>query len=131
MRNFMYVMAAMVCGATWAMPAGAVTYAEVGDTGDLPAGAQNVGLGVDTITGDISFGGDVDMYQLLLAAGTYTFETRNSFSGGGTLHDPNLFLFNALGNPLAGNDDGASGNPGIPGGDLLDSAFTLNLTAGI
>jgi hypothetical protein len=113
----------------------AATYFESGDTGQFLASAQNIGLGVDRITGSLDLNptegpaDPVDMYAIVLpTGGTFRFETRSltSAKDGETLIDPNLFLFNSLGNPLQGDDDGAA----TPSSPSFDSAIELLLGAG-
>ena len=61
------------------------------------------------VMGSISANGDQDWYAFYLTAGTpYQFDLVGSMTGGGTLTDPFLELFNASGTPIASDDDGAS-----------------------
>ncbi|KMK68403.1 calcium-binding protein [Puniceibacterium sp. IMCC21224] len=70
----------------------------------------------DTTTGQLSIGGtsggeleeigDTDWFAITLEAGMhYEFNQTGAFSGGGTLDDPYLELYDRSGNFLAGNDD--------------------------
>jgi Bacterial pre-peptidase C-terminal domain len=84
----------------FAPAAGAVE--EQGDTGDLPATAQDASTeDVTRIDGSFADGSDVDVYRLCLSGG-------GSFSAstiGGTTVDTQLFLFDAEGRGVYANDD--------------------------
>jgi len=75
---------------------------EAGDAGDLPATAQDLsGAPVDAIDGSIGAADDQDLYRVCLEGG-------GSFSAttvGGTQLDTQLFLFDAAGMGVYGNDD--------------------------
>ena len=85
-----------------ALPAVAMGATETGDAGDLPATAQDLsGAPVDAIDGTIAAGDDQDLYRICLAGG-------GSFSAstvGGTVLDTQLYLFDAAGLGVYGNDD--------------------------
>lgn len=103
----------------------AVTFTEVGDAGQLLGAAQEVGPSVNTVSGAISFGGDIDLFKLLFdVATTVTFDgiANDSDSDSDSDFDPNLHLFNAVGNPLAADDDGGIG---------LNSRIIFNIFPGI
>ena len=75
---------------------------EQGDAGDLPASAQDLsGEGVVRIDGNFATPTDVDMYRLCLpGGGTFSASTL-----GGSEVDTQLFLFDANGLGVYGNDD--------------------------
>ena len=79
---------------------------ESGDAGDLPATAQDAGSGgVPEILGSFPGGGDVDVYRVCLSDGA-------SFSAstvGQTALDTQIFLFDAQGLGVYGNDDAGLG----------------------
>jgi hypothetical protein len=91
---------------------------ESGDAGDLPASAQEVS---DTsISGTIASSSDVDMYKVCLSGG-------GSFSAttvGGASFDTQLFLFDANGLGVYGNDDDIHiyGPSTLPSGHALTPA---------
>lgn len=80
------------------------------------ANATVVTAGTTSITGSVGFGNDNDVFTFgIPTAGTYTF-TCNS-----TAIDPDLLLYNALGQGIGASDDqGGGGN----------SRITINLAAG-
>ncbi|TRW98855.1 calcium-binding protein [Paracoccus sp. M683] len=78
-----------------------------------------------TTRSNIDHRGDTDSFQTTLIEGlTYTARVSGSYSGGGTLADPNLRLLDSAGNPLLFNDD-------IVNGVNRDAqlTFTVNRTA--
>jgi len=79
-------------------------WTEVGDAGDLPGTAQTVvGIGpLTTITGTLSSDLDADMYKIKITDPA-------GFSAYAAAYDPQLFLFDASGMGVYGNDDGGSG----------------------
>ena len=77
--------------------ASALTFTEVGDTGQLIGTAQNVGPGVDTITGYIN--GAADLFAINLAGGNFSATTA------GSEFDTALFLFDSDGYGLIFNED--------------------------
>jgi hypothetical protein len=88
---------------TFAPVAGAAD--EEGDAGNLPATAQDLSAGVDTITGTVAGSSDIDMYRVCLDGG-------GSFSAssvGGTTVDTQLFLFDSAGHGVYANDDERDG----------------------
>lgn len=61
----------------------------------------------ESVTGEIEIAGDTDWYAVDLQAGeTYAFDLEGTPSGGGTLQDTYLTLYDELGNPIRENDDG-------------------------
>lgn len=106
-------------------PAGAATFAEVGDAGPLPATAQNV-TGVEPVTEITGTLGGAppgeDMYRLCLAGnGTFSASTVGT---PGTFSDTQLFLFDAAGNGVYANDDAPGGGfrSTLPASDPLTPA---------
>lgn len=83
-----------------AMPASAVTFNEVGDTGQTLSTAQTVGEGSDQISGTISSSTDVDLYKLSLPSGSFSASTQ-----GGSSFDTELYLFDSIGKGIVFNDD--------------------------
>jgi hypothetical protein len=81
----------------------ASTYAESGDSGDLPAQAQSIdGRGAPTeITGTLDGDDDVDLYALCLEGGG-TFSAAVS---AGEFEETQLFLFDAAGRGVYFSDD--------------------------
>ena len=78
--------------------ANALIYAEIGDSGDLPATSQSVTNGTTQITG--SAGSlDIDMYGFSWVGGALTIDTF------GSTYDTILYLFDSSGLGIAGNDD--------------------------
>ncbi len=64
-----------------------------------------------TGTASLQVAGDTDIWSTTLINGlTYTIQERGSPSGGGTLSDPYLALRDAVGNSIAFDDDGGTGN---------------------
>jgi hypothetical protein len=85
-----------------ALVPGAFAASEIGDAGDLPATANDMGLGpVTTIDGTFPDASDADVYRICLSDGT-------SFSAstvGATTLDTQLFLFDSQGYGIYTNDD--------------------------
>jgi hypothetical protein len=85
-----------------ALVPGALAASEIGDAGDLPATANDMGLGpVTTIDGTFPDASDADVYRICLSNGT-------SFSAstvGATTLDTQLFLFDSQGYGIYTNDD--------------------------
>ncbi|HIK16144.1 MAG TPA: DVUA0089 family protein [Leptolyngbyaceae cyanobacterium M33_DOE_097] len=100
-----------------------VPVAEIGDAGQLADGTAqnttNLGAGqfVTQITGNLSDGNDVDVYQIALT-GNQAFSAITSSSTG---LDSQLFLFNANGTGVYGDDQsGGGGNQAaLPAGNPL------------
>ena len=85
-----------------ALPANALAATESGDAGDLPGTAQDLaGAPVDAIDGSIATGTDQDLYRVCLEGGG----TFSATTVGGTELDTQLFLFDAAGLGVYGNDD--------------------------
>jgi hypothetical protein len=84
----------------------ALAASEQGDAGELPASAQDLrASAVSVIEGEMLDGSDVDLYRICLSGG-------GSFSAstvGGSEGDTQLFLFDAGGLGVYGNDDAAAG----------------------
>jgi hypothetical protein len=78
---------------------------EEGDAGDLPATAQDLTAGVDTITGSVAGSSDIDMYRVCLDGGGGF----SASSVGGTTVDTQLFLFDSAGRGVYANDDERDG----------------------
>jgi hypothetical protein len=75
---------------------------EIGDAGELPATAQDLaGAPVDAIDGAIATATDQDLYRVCLEGGG----TFSATTVGGTDLDTQLFLFDAAGLGVYGNDD--------------------------
>jgi len=99
-----------------------VAVAEIGDAGQLADGSAqnttNLGAGqfVTQITGNLSDGNDVDVYQIALT-GNQTF---SAITGSNTGLDSQLFLFNANGIGSYGDDQSGGGNQAaLPAGNPL------------
>lgn len=79
---------------------------------DLPANTSTpgyVGVG-QSVTGRISSSLDRDWFQTDLTAGQQVIiQARGSATGGGSLSDPVLRVYNSSGRYLTGNDDGGTG----------------------
>ncbi|NBC34914.1 MAG: hypothetical protein GVY13_19760 [Alphaproteobacteria bacterium] len=68
--------------------------------------AATVAVG-ESVTGEIEVAGDSDWYAVDLQAGeTYAFTLEGTPSGGGTLPDTYLTLYDEVGTPIQENDDG-------------------------
>ncbi len=78
--------------------ANALIYAEIGDSGELPATSQSVTNGTTQITGSAG-SGDIDMYGFSWVGGALTIDTI------GSTFDTILYLFDSSGLGIAGNDD--------------------------
>ncbi|MBY6066190.1 M10 family metallopeptidase C-terminal domain-containing protein [Leisingera aquaemixtae] len=75
----------------------------------------------DTFHGTLSSGGDRDWVAITLTEGeTYEIELSGAASGGGTLSDPYLRLYNGQGSLIRSDDDSGPG---------YDSAITFTATA--
>jgi hypothetical protein len=90
------VLAFAVTGA-----ASAVTLTESGDAGSLPGDAQTTTGAVDLIAGALRAASDEDIYRICLTGG----KTFSATTEGSQLVDPQLFLFDATGRGVYGNDD--------------------------
>jgi len=95
-----------------AEPAGAATMAEIGDAGDLPgiaqtsAGMQPFGTPLDSITGTIASASDQDMFEIFINdPATFSASTNNSGTNLTVDDDTMLFLLDASGRGVLGNDD--------------------------
>jgi len=86
----------------------AFAVSEIGDAGDLPSTAQDLGSGaVTSILGNFPGGGDVDVYRVCLTDGA-SFSATTSTIGSPPL-DTQLFLLDANGFGVYSNDDAAIG----------------------
>ncbi|UWQ79150.1 M10 family metallopeptidase C-terminal domain-containing protein [Leisingera sp. S132] len=75
----------------------------------------------DTFQGTLSTNGDRDWVAITLTEGeTYEFELSGAASGGGTLSDPYLRLYNSQGSLIRSDDDGGPG---------YDSAITFTASS--
>ena len=83
---------------TFMSPAFAVPFTEVGDAGDLVATAQQLGPGTTQIDGILDRR-DADLFGFYWGGGSLTIDTV------GSTFDTQLFLFDAVGNGIWGNDD--------------------------
>jgi hypothetical protein len=100
-----------------AIPASAqgVTVTESGDAGSLPASAQK-STGIPTlITGALQSAADEDVYRICLTGGG----TFSASTVGSALVDPQLFLFDASGRGVYGNDDFFGFQSNLPAGHPL------------
>jgi hypothetical protein len=98
--------------------AGAVTLTESGDAGPLPETAQQAIGAPDLIVGSLS-SDDQDVYKICLTGGK-TFSAAGQPTGPHDLPDTELFLFDASGRGVYGNDDfGGSRQPQLPAGHPL------------
>jgi hypothetical protein len=109
------VLGAVVSMQAVAAVAAAVTVTESGDAGSLPSTAQVISGSVDVITGNISTGSDEDVYAICLEGG----RTFSATTQGSQLLDPQLFLFDASGRGVYGNDDFFGLQSNLPAGDPL------------
>jgi hypothetical protein len=112
--------ATFLAGLSLALPAVAMGATEAGDAGDLPATAQDLsGAPVDAIDGTIAAGDDQDLYRICIEGG-------GGFSAstvGGTVLDTQLYLFDAAGLGVYGNDDSqATRQSNLPAFDELTPA---------
>ena len=87
---------------------------EIGDAGDLIPTAQNVGPGIDSISGILGTN-DVDLFGINLSGGLFTASTV-----GGSFADTQLWLFDSAGFGIVANDDTAT----------QQSLISANLAAG-
>ena len=86
----------------------AFAVSEIGDAGDLPSTAQDLGSGaVTSILGSFPGGGDVDVYRVCLTDGA-SFSAATTTVGAPPL-DTQLFLLDANGFGVYSNDDAAIG----------------------
>jgi hypothetical protein len=91
----------------------AAAFTEVVDATDLPPGQTTSGDPLASISGTFAALGDVDVYRIAITDAA-SFEAVTSASAG---TDTVLFLFDASGLPVAGNDD-------ITGGGSADQYFS-------
>jgi hypothetical protein len=89
---------------TLSAAASAATFTEIGDASNLfddGAGPQDTGVGIDTIVGAITPGDAGDLFKVTFATGELTITATRT---GGVL-DPQIYLFDALGQGIASNDN--------------------------
>jgi hypothetical protein len=110
----------LVAGTVSATP---ITYTESGDAGSSLATSQNAGADVGKIVGLLGSGTDVDLYALLLGPGVFTASTGTTPCCVATT-DTQLFLFDAAGFGIVGNDD-------APTGDTQKSFLQVTLAGGL
>lgn len=115
MKLLTALTAILMTGLVLAVPAMAAT--ETGDAGDLPATAQDLsGTPVDAIDGSIGAGDDQDLYRVCVEGGG----TFSATTVGGTQLDTQLYLFDASGLGVYGNDDSqATRQSTLPAFDAL------------
>ena len=102
----------------------AIPYSEVGDSGDSIATSQAAGSAIaGGIIGGLGGTGDVDMYSFTWNGGGLYIDTFQPF-----LYDTQLFLFDAAGAGVLGNDDHGSACPGAAGSGLQSC---LDLSGGL
>ena len=111
----------------------AQTYAEVGDAGSTPGGAQASGLSQGGaavfITGTITGANDADVFRIQVnSPGSFFATTINAITQASGL-DTQLFLFDALGRPVYANDDanGLSLQSTLPAGSIFLNGLTPGL----
>jgi hypothetical protein len=108
--------AALAAGSLLVMAGPGWAATESGDAGDLPASAQEVN---DTsISGTIASSNDEDMYKVCLSGG----QTFSATTVGGASFDTQLFLFDANGHGVYGNDDTEGLASTLPSGHALTPA---------
>ncbi len=102
------------------LPASAFAADEVGDAGELPGTAQDLSSeAVSQISGSFDTGADADVYRVCLEGGG----TFSASTVGGTNRDTQLFLFDAEGHGVYGNDDAqATRQSELPAFDALTPA---------
>lgn len=105
------------------LPVTAATFTEQGDAGSIPDFAQAVGAGIDEIWGSLS--GDQDLFSFRWDGGIFSATT----DWPQTNFDTQLFLFDADGFGIVGNDDNAS-NGGIANTPFPSTITPFTLAAG-
>lgn len=102
----------IVLSVAGAEPSGAASMAEIGDAGDLPgtaqtsAGVQPFDTPLDSITGTIASESDQDMFAIFINdPATFSASTNNSGTDLTVDDDTMLFLFDASGLGVLGNND--------------------------
>ena len=88
---------ALIAGTAHAAP-----ILESGDAGQTIGTAQVVGAGFDSISGEIQTSDRADVYRFYHSGGAFGATTVGTV---GTLFDTQLFLFDAAGMGIQGNDD--------------------------
>ncbi len=109
----------------FAASASAATYSEVGDAGPLLGTSQLVSSGTTTITGNLGFASDADLFGFSWGGGAFSARTYNPQ---GTVSDPQLFLFNSIGNLITGNDD-SSGFQSLINATLSTGDYFLGISS--
>jgi hypothetical protein len=99
--KFLLASATLVACVLVAPQAKALTFDETTDIGQLLGDAQNVGSASE-INGAVGVFDDIDLFKLTIAQdGMSTFDASPIRSEDGSQLNINIFLFNAMGNPLA------------------------------
>lgn len=109
--------------------AGAITFNEIGDAGDLPGISQAAGVlpVLTQIAGSIGSSTDADMYAITIStAGVFSATTVGT---PGTLGDTQLFLFNFSGAGLLANDDSSGFRSTLTGTPLSPGLYFLAISA--
>lgn len=101
-----------------AKPAQAANFFEVGEAGQSLTTAESVSANTNAIYGTMNTANDVDLYKLDLTAGLFKASTVKGVTNN---LDTMLWLFDANGKGIVGNDD----SPGTS-----QSTISANLTAG-
>lgn len=110
------------------MGARAATWTETGDAPELPAGQATQGAGpLDTIEGTFADGRDADLYRIRLDDPPRFSAALSTPSDPGA--DTQIFLFDAAGLGIAGNDDPNSQT--LHGAFVAGDPLTADLTPGI
>lgn len=110
----------------WGIASQAATLTETTDVGELlnTAGltdSQPAGTILDSISGSLSFNGDIDLYQIMASGGAFSATTTEG--GSPPVLDTQLLLFNATGLGVFASDNAS--------GDLFNkSTISGILTAG-
>ena len=108
------------------LTAHAATYAETTDAGDLPATAQVVsgpaGTSLTAVSGTLTLTNGVseaDMYKIYVSSPSTFSASTTGFVPGSNSFDSQLFLFDANGLGVVGNDDSPAGGSqsSIPAGN--------------
>lgn len=111
----------------------AATYAETGDAPDLPTGAQVIsgtaGTPLTAITGSLTLTNGIsesDMFEIYISSASAFSASTAGFVAGANNFDSQIFLFDATGKGVVGDDDNASG-----GAQAAIPANSFNGAAGL